>query len=579
MTGTGTAHAQPVRSWFELPSSNGYTGVVLDLESAEIHHFRDHLFAAEEPRWNADGSELWSNVGGDCFAPEVVFARDLMHDAYFGLRARGESLWLSGADVDLDASGYDGFVDAEGGSPDGGTGIVRMVQPVGSVGLTATTRVFAPWSWLAPGYVTLLTVENTAGEATGALELYHLANLNLGFGRPGPRQEIDGVAETLSLDGGSVIERGFAGSVAYVPLVPADRSTHTPAAFYAAVTDGLGDLPLPEVSPIQLDDGAIGLQWNVDDIAPGEQVTVGLFVAYHPHPDHDILSAATDWIAGRSLDDVLAAELAQWVAFQSRVDLPTGLSDDERALLHHSAAVLRMAQVRESAAFLRDQVLLDEPRRTRIDGSVASVAGGGEERPHRGAGAMLASLPPGEWTYSWVRDGAYAVVGLVDAGLYDEAAAALAFFLNAESDRYREYSELADVPLAPYAISLTRYFGFGLEESDTFCNGDFNFEFDGFGLFLWALRHYVEQSGETELLEEHWATIRDRVADVLVRLIEPDTLLIEADSSIWEVHWLGKQKHFAYTSITAARGLSDPAPHPERMGQPLKPRPVPRAGA
>ena len=31
--------------------------------------------------------------------------------------------------------------------------------------------------------------------------------------------------------------------------------------------------------------------------------------------------------------------------------------------------------------------------------------------------------------------------------------------------------------------------------------------------------------------------------------------LIAADSSIWEVHWDGQQKHFAYTTITAANGL------------------------
>ncbi len=32
---------------------------------------------------------------------------------------------------------------------------------------------------------------------------------------------------------------------------------------------------------------------------------------------------------------------------------------------------------------------------------------------------------------------------------------------------------------------------------------------------------------------------------------------MSADSSIWEVHWQGRQKRFAYTSIVAARGLCD----------------------
>jgi GH15 family glucan-1,4-alpha-glucosidase len=146
---------------------------------------------------------------------------------------------------------------------------------------------------------------------------------------------------------------------------------------------------------------------------------------------------------------------------------------------------------------------------------------------------------------------------LTDAGLYDEARAALVFFIEAEADRYRFFEELGDHFFEPYGVSLTRYHGFGIEESDTSCNGDFNFEFDGFGLFLWALRHYVAESGDTTILTDHWDVVRDTIADPLVALVEEDTGLLRADSSIWEVHWLGKEKHFAYTNITAVRGLCD----------------------
>src|SRR5207244_3976380 len=101
------------------------------------------------------------------------------------------------------------------------------------------------------------------------------------------------------------------------------------------------------------------------------------------------------------------------------------------------------------------------------------------------------------------------------------------------------------------------YQGFGVEETDF---NDFgpNLEFDGFGLFLWATRRYVQASGDQAFLAANWAAINSRVADVLVALVEPDGPaqgLVRADSSIWETHWNGRQRHWAYTSLTAARGL------------------------
>ena len=103
-------------------SSNGYTGVVLDLDTAVIHHFREHVYATEEPVWAADGTEVWEVVapGSDCYKPLSVYSRDLLRDAYFGVGVGETSFWLNGRAVDLDASGYDGFGGAagrEGASP------------------------------------------------------------------------------------------------------------------------------------------------------------------------------------------------------------------------------------------------------------------------------------------------------------------------------------------------------------------------------------------------------------------------------------------------------------------------------
>ena len=95
----------PSQSWYDLVSSNGQTGVVVDARTGVIHHLRDHLYAAEEPRWQADGTELWlpTTPGGTCFQPQVVYSRDVLRDAYFGLQARGQSQWLNSAPADLDA--------------------------------------------------------------------------------------------------------------------------------------------------------------------------------------------------------------------------------------------------------------------------------------------------------------------------------------------------------------------------------------------------------------------------------------------------------------------------------------------
>ncbi len=167
-------------------------------------------------------------------------------------------------------------------------------------------------------------------------------------------------------------------------------------------------------------------------------------------------------------------------------------------------------------------------------------------------GQILASIAPGEWNITWARDMAYAVVGLVKSGHFAEAKAALAFQMGATANAYESYVG------KPYQISVCRYFGNGVEQSDSNADGP-NIEFDGFGLFLWSLDEYVKASGDTVSLQAWWPTVKSMVADVLVLLQDPATGLIAADSSIWEVHWNGQQKHFAYTTITAANGLCSAA--------------------
>ena len=561
----------PSQSWYDLVSSNGQTGVVVDARTGVVHHLREHLYAAEEPRWQADGSELWlaTTPGGTCYQPQVVYSRDVLRDAYFGVQARGRSQWLNSAPADLDATGYDSLP----GHPDlpGGTPIVRVEQTPDGMEVATRTRVFAPWSLDAKSFVMLLEVENLGTTATGPVRAYALVNPNLGFGRPGPRSEIGAEFETVSARAdGSLLEQGFAGMVLSQPIVPASRTTHSPAAFYEAVNTNAGDLPLPGVASSLADGSSGAFQWDIADIPPGESAWVGLLVNYNPDPDAVVATAdrGTAWLAGRSAAQVWLDERDLWQTFQDGVSVPAGMSAQDEAVFRQSATILRTAQVRERSTFLRPEVDRGVTRYTGVDDAVTAVAPPGVERNHKGYGAVLASLPPGQWAYPWVRDGAYAIVGMSDAGMFGEARDALGFYLNADADRYRLYSELASVPLRPYALSLTRYYGFGLEESDTTCNGDFNFEWDGFGLYAWALKHYADQSGDIAFVRDHWPQVRDGVGDVIEGLVEPATGVMWGDSSIWEVHWLDfKAKRFTYTSLTAARGLCDLGDLAEQLGE------------
>ena len=561
----------PSQSWYDLVSSNGQTGVVVDARTGVIHHLRDHLYAAEEPRWQADGTELWlpTTPGGTCFQPQVVYARDVLRDAYFGLQARGQSQWLNSAPADLDATGYD----SSPARPDlaGGTPIIRVEQTPAGMELATRTRVFAPWGLDAKSFVMLLEVQNLGSAATGQVRAYALVNPNLGFGRPGPRSEIGAEFETVTTQAdGSLLEQGFAGLVLSQPLLPATRTTHSPALFFEAVNSGAGDLPLPPTASSLADGSSGAFQWDISDIPAGESAWVGLLVNYDPNPDAVAATAnrGAAWIAGRSAAQIWLDELDLWQTFQDSLSLPSGMPQQDEAVFRHSAAVLRTAQVRERSTFLRPEVDRGVTRYTDIDGNVSAVAPPGVERAHHGYGAVLASLPPGQWAYPWVRDGAYAIVGMSDAGMMTEARDALDFYLKADADRFRTYNELSAVPLRPYALSLTRYYGFGLEESDTTCNGDFNFEWDGFGLYAWALKHYADRSGDLAFVSDNWPQLRDGVGDVIEGLVEPDTGVMWGDSSIWEVHWLDfKAKRFTYTSLTAARGLCDLGDLAESIGE------------
>lgn len=547
------AQAIPPRTFFSLPSSNGHGAVMVDARAAKVVHFREHLPATEEPQLDATGREVW--VGNQ---PQMVKTRDVLFDAYFGLRASGQQRWLTSTPT---SSGY---VTASP-SPRSGSGIVTWEQP-GVLGLDTTTFVFAPRSLPHASFVMALRVRNAGTTAVPGVSAFSLHNFHLGFGRPGVMQELGTTGETISVRANrDVEERAFAGVVVARPLGPAPRvaawnADSAPADNgFRVVAQTSGDL-LNRTGDLGVgDDWASAFQFDLGDVGPGEERWVAVVVAHHGDPF--AASIVQGWLDGsvgsRTARQLVDAERAEWSTFQQSLRVPTGLSTDDEAVLRQSAVVLDMAQVKDRDAFLREALTRDgELRRSRF----STVDGGalpGTIR-HRGHGAVLASLPPGEWTYSWIRDGAYAVAAMASLGLTEQSRDALRFYLDAEGGRFKDWTELSTYNLPPYVISLTRYVGFGVEETDF---NDFgpNLEFDGFGLFLWALRRHEVETQDTSLTDARWEEIATKVADPLVALIDPATGLVRKDSSIWETHWNGRERAWTYTSLTAARGLCDAA--------------------
>lgn len=556
--GAATARASDVpRSFFQLPSSNGRGAVVVDLQAGRATQFREHLFSSEEPLLDVGGNEVWS--GGK---PQTVSTRDLLHDAYWGVRAFGSQRWLTTIPPNLDQSGYDGF-----DSSTGGTGLVRVVHDLvsGAGALRATQYFFSPMSGTTNGasFVMALQLENLGGQALTDVAAFSLHNLRLGPGRPGPHLDLAESGETVFTSSGSdLYERAFAGVVAARPLFEgtttraASLSNDSPSLFSTVDAGGaINWTPFSGTSNVGTG-WTTGFQFAIGTLSPGQSRWAAVVLQHHANPFADVSASAR-------IDSVLAditspaalvtRERNFWKAVQESAQLPAGLSTDEERLFRQSLVMLKMAQVQESATYLREWNTNDgDPRRTRF-ASPSALPG---EIAHLGTGAMVASLPPGEWAIPWPRDGAYAIAALAKAGLHAEAKEALTFLLTAEANRFHDWSELNGYALPPYQISLARYYGFGVEETDF---NDFgpNLEFDGFGLFLWALRAYVDASGDSAFVHQHYDAIVNTIAAPILALTDTTTNLLRADSSIWETHWNGRQRQWAYSNIVSARGLCD----------------------
>ncbi|MDP2304947.1 MAG: hypothetical protein Q8P18_02855 [Pseudomonadota bacterium] len=441
----------------------------------------------------------------------VIFADDRLADAYPHLYQEyspgvvtPELLYDTYFGVtDLDGGGA-WLTDAVSATTEDGTGILVVERTYGSLAITEYD--FAPMSMGGFGLAQVARITNTGTSATSAFQMVTLLNWHTG-----------GTESVGSASAQDVSETGADVSLTYRAPGATDVSC---GSVYDTVLAGgrIGggcNTSGEDVVP------AFG--WSIPALEPGESAWVGVHTSTVGHA----------WIEGDP-EQWVEFERGLWELFHARGQVPAGLTADETAVYRQALAYLKMGQVAEEGD---------------AHGQIPA--------------SLPLSAPVGDfqhiWNIAWVRDGAYAIVALDAAGYHEEAAAALRFLIQeGKTGDYRSYVGDAD-----YAVSVCRVYGDGTEWTDVDADGP-NVEFDNFGLYLWALGNVV--GDDPTLLDDVAPRALDGVADVLVRLVDPNTGLLLPDSSIWERHWNDKQKQFTYSSAWAVEGLRAAAEIADTLG-------------
>jgi GH15 family glucan-1,4-alpha-glucosidase len=214
--------------------------------------------------------------------------------------------------------------------------------------------------------------------------------------------------------------------------------------------------------------------------------------------------------------------------------IPESATADEKALLQQSITILKMSQVPEQ-----------------------------EILPYA-HGQIVASLRPGEWSMTWVRDGSFAIAAMAKLGMNSEAKRGLEFMLKAQPvGRFKDiFRNGKDYGIGvDYQISATRYYGNGKEDCEA-SEGP-TIEIDDFGLFLFALAEYMESSNDEAFYKQWESVLSEKIADAIMHNIDGDGL-IRSDSGPWEHPLPGRR--YTFTSGVCAEGLRRFAALQEKYG-------------
>jgi hypothetical protein len=441
---------------------------------------------------------------------EGVIRRNLVWDVYFGVKGPGGAGWLntaSGSDPD--------YVDQ--------SNIIRAPLTLG--GMATESYYFAPYGYDGNAMIAIL-------HAPTATDGYLMLNFHLGSGESQPGAEGESI-KPVAGQAAAVMETGpGGGAMVYVGLSGVDHFDCMGA--HGKVGQEFGDN-----STCSGNDQTVGLQKKLSD----GWWAVGLQFVENAADAEAAAAGLKAWADGRSGEQILQGAKAEFEAWrQPPPEAVSFKSEEERKLWRQSEAVLRMGQVREPYTATR-----------------------------KNHGMVLASLPHGEWHSGWVRDAMYGIVALARTRHDTETRDALNFFLDAApvGVKYGQWFEPKN-----YRISTVRYFGSGEEDADFSGQSTPNIEVDGWGTMIWASRQYVDASGDTGWLttptrldpsKTVYEVLVEGVAEPLADYLEP-TGIVKKDSGIWEVHQ-GYARHFAYTTLAAARGFCDMAALAKRLGK------------
>jgi GH15 family glucan-1,4-alpha-glucosidase len=128
------------------------------------------------------------------------------------------------------------------------------------------------------------------------------------------------------------------------------------------------------------------------------------------------------------------------------------------------------------------------------------------------SGAYIASPNFKHYAYSWLRDGSYIAVSMDTVGQHDSARA-FHQWVDRVIRRYRykigsiKKGLECGKQLEDQDFLFTRYSLAGYEDLSDESWG--NFQYDGYGTWLWALREHYRMTADRQLVVEVWQSVRD----------------------------------------------------------------------
>jgi len=129
-------------------------------------------------------------------------------------------------------------------------------------------------------------------------------------------------------------------------------------------------------------------------------------------------------------------------------------------------------------------------------------------------GAYIASPNFANYSYSWMRDGSYIAVAMDHAGQH-KSSRQFHLWVNSVVKRYRHKINEIKIALSQgktlqdHNFLFTRYSLEGYEDLSDESWG--NFQYDGYGSWLWALGEYYRLTQDKALVEEVWPSVIDVV--------------------------------------------------------------------